>query len=51
MLSIKRKVLQCRAVARNSGIVFLNVDFVFFYCFYYGIKLDLYEQGNFTDYY
>lgn len=40
MLSIKCKVLQCRDVARISGIVFLNVDFVLFYRFYYGIKMD-----------
>lgn len=36
-LSIKRQVVQCRSVARISGVVFLNVDFVLFNRFYYGI--------------
>lgn len=40
MAQIKRQVLQYRSVARISGVVFLNVDFVLFNRFYYGIKVD-----------
>lgn len=39
MVSIKQQIARCRSIVHNSGIIFLNVDYVLFVRFYYKLKV------------
>lgn len=39
MLSIKNQIAECRSINHDSGVIFLNVDYVLFVRFYYKLKV------------